>query len=108
MKKVLLHLALLIAMLIAVFAFSSLYYNIINPTQSLHGEMSLGENWYVRINGVTVEPYMDLSVDRFSMMDKGDILEISRKLPVSLPHHPMLIFRTVHSDIEVKLDGEVV
>ncbi len=108
MRKVLIHLGLLCVMLIGVFAFSSLYYNRIDLNQSLHGEMSLNENWYVRINDVTVEPYMDLSCDRFSMLDKGDVLEISRRLPVSLPRHPMLIFRTVHSDIEVKLDGEVI
>lgn len=97
---------LLLVILMAFAALFSGYYVGYFQKQSFsNAEIEFSKKWNTVINN---ENYgeLDLDKDRFPLMKKGDVIGFESEIPTEIPLHPIFIFRTVHSDIEVFVDGQ--
>lgn len=67
--------------------------------------VTLDKGWTLACDGNIIDNYM-FSTGRIPLANKGDELMFITQLPDKLPNNPVLVFRTVHSDIAVYIDGE--
>lgn len=68
------------------------------------GKQYLSDGWSVYINGKMYED-VDLTSFEFKSANKGDEIVIARKMPHVSKKQPTLVLYTMHSAVDVQLDG---
>lgn len=98
--------------LVVFIAFVAICYTVIsfNSSKQLYSNnsdnsVSLDDKWTLDCDGTIIDDYT-FSNGRIPIVNKGDELVFFTQLPNKLPINPVLVFRTVHSDIAVYVDGE--
>ena len=90
-----------VMVLLAVLLFSSVFSSI--PTDPSH-YMELANGWTVTVGGETYEN-VTITDFEFPMQQKGNVVTLSTRLPMDVMENPLLIFVSVHSAMDVYVDG---
>lgn len=97
----------LILFFVLIIVFFQIYGLAINSSKEKSSFVELCSDWTVQSSDFSYEN-ADLSVLRFKPLKRGDTLTYFRILPKTDVPHPTLILFTIHSDIEVFLDGKTI
>lgn len=100
----------LILIIFAVLAVGSIAFTILfsNTTYEKNDYLNLNEGWHIEINDNVYEN-VTLNDFIFPVLNKGDILKMTYLLPHdTLVENPVFLAYTIHSDIEMCYDGELI
>ena len=103
------HVLIVISICLTIFVFNFIYAATYHST-AIHEEISLHDGWNVSVKHTKGLPevYSEINLEtmRFDMMNRHDVITMSRILPEHMPVHPVLNVFTMHSTIDVYIDGE--
>ena len=83
------------------------YVNKIKNGKNIHKEIIFENGWDTVYNGEKLG-VIRLGDERLPLANRGDVFTFESVIPSGLQKHPVFIFRTVHADITVMIDGNVV